>query len=78
MGADKPSKQNWISENELKFITIANTNEDFGLKRMERKVPWKQIFFSGPVWAALISVVCHEFPLMTMIMFLPRFFFKCL
>lgn len=28
---------------------------------------------SAPVWAALISVVCHEFPLMTMIMFLPAY-----
>lgn len=72
VGADKPSKQNYISENELRFITIANTNEIFGIKRMERKVPWKRIFCSGPVWATLISVVCHEFPLMTMIMFLPR------
>lgn len=73
VGADKPSKQQCISASELKFITQANTNEDFGLKRMQRKVPWKQILTSAPVWAALISVVCHEFPLMTMIMFLPRY-----
>uniref|UniRef100_A0A915DIZ0 Uncharacterized protein n=1 Tax=Ditylenchus dipsaci TaxID=166011 RepID=A0A915DIZ0_9BILA len=73
MGADKPSKQGCISEKELKFITIANTSEDVGKKRMERKVPWKKILMSPPVWAALVSVVCHEFPLMTMIMFLPSY-----
>lgn len=44
-----------------------------GQKRINRKVPWKSILKSSPVWAALISVVCHEFPLMTMIMFLPAY-----
>lgn len=73
VGADKPSKQGCISNGELKFITVANTCEDVGKKRIERRVPWKRILLSGPVWAALISVVCHEFPLMTMIMFLPRY-----
>lgn len=73
VGRDKPSKQSCISEAELKFITLANAAENVGKKRNERKVPWTRILRSGPVWAALISVVCHEFPLMTMIMFLPRF-----
>ncbi|KAI1712225.1 major facilitator superfamily domain-containing protein [Ditylenchus destructor] len=72
-GADKPSKQGCISDGELKFITIANTSDAMGKKRMERKVPWKRILLSAPVWASLISVVCHEFPLMTMIMFLPSY-----
>ena len=72
LGTDKPSKQTCITEAELKFITLSNAAENVGLKRTERKVPWSQILRSGPVWAALISVVCHEFPLMTMIMFLPR------
>uniref|UniRef100_A0A914Y8P3 Major facilitator superfamily (MFS) profile domain-containing protein n=1 Tax=Panagrolaimus superbus TaxID=310955 RepID=A0A914Y8P3_9BILA len=73
LGTDKPSKQSCISESELKFITLSNAAENVGMKRNERKVPWHHILRSGPVWAALISVVCHEFPLMTMIMFLPSY-----
>lgn len=65
--------QNYISQKELKFITVSNESENVGLKRIDRTVPWKDILTSGPVWAALISVVCHEFPLMTMIMFLPSY-----
>ncbi|CAL2042922.1 unnamed protein product [Caenorhabditis brenneri] len=73
LGADKPSKQSCITDNELKFITIANQSEDVGKKRTERKVPWKNILSSGAVWASVISLVCHEFPLMTLIMFLPSY-----
>ncbi|GMS80520.1 hypothetical protein PENTCL1PPCAC_2695, partial [Pristionchus entomophagus] len=73
LGADKPSKLSCISEAELKFITMANTAEDCGKKRNERKVPWKRILLSGSVWSAVVAVVCHEFPLMTMIMFLPSY-----
>lgn len=72
IGADKPSKQTCITDSELKFITICNSSEDIGKKRMERKVPWFRIISSMSVWASVISVICHEFPLMTMIMFLPR------
>ncbi|PIO71559.1 hypothetical protein TELCIR_06541 [Teladorsagia circumcincta] len=72
LGADKPSKQACISDAELKFITLSNASEDVGKKRTERKVPWKRILGSPAVWASVIAVVCHEFPLMTMIMFLPR------
>ncbi|CAI2353275.1 unnamed protein product [Caenorhabditis sp. 36 PRJEB53466] len=73
LGADKPSKQSCITDNELKFITISNQSEDIGKKRTERKVPWKHILSSGAVWASVISLVCHEFPLMTLIMFLPSY-----
>ncbi|CAJ0961084.1 unnamed protein product, partial [Mesorhabditis belari] len=73
IGADKPSKQSCISEAELKFITAANWVEDCGQKRIERQIPWRKIFTSGPVWSAVIAIVCHEFPLMTMIMFLPSY-----
>ncbi|KAL3120597.1 hypothetical protein niasHT_007889 [Heterodera trifolii] len=73
LGADKPSKQSCISSDELNFITTANIGEHMGQKRINRTVPWRRIFSSAPVWAALVSVVCHEFPLMTMIMFLPAY-----
>lgn len=73
IGADKPSKQSCISDAELKFITLSNVSEDVGKKRTERKVPWLRILRSAPVWAAVTAVVCHEFPLMTMIMFLPSY-----
>ncbi|TKR60294.1 hypothetical protein L596_027561 [Steinernema carpocapsae] len=73
IGADKPSKQNCISDAELRFITHSNREEDFGTKRKEREVPWIPILKSVPVWAGIISVVCHEFPLMTLIMFLPSY-----
>ncbi|PIO71718.1 transporter, major facilitator family protein [Teladorsagia circumcincta] len=73
LGADKPSKQACISDAELKFITLSNASEDVGKKRTERKVPWKRILGSPAVWASVIAVVCHEFPLMTMIMFLPSY-----
>ncbi|XGW03503.1 hypothetical protein V3C99_015021, partial [Haemonchus contortus] len=73
IGADKPSKQTCISDAELKFITLSNASEDVGKKRTERKVPWLRILTSPAVWASVIAVVCHEFPLMTMIMFLPSY-----
>uniref|UniRef100_A0A7E4UQ41 MFS domain-containing protein n=1 Tax=Panagrellus redivivus TaxID=6233 RepID=A0A7E4UQ41_PANRE len=73
VGTDKPSKQSCISEAELRFITTSNASENLGQKRTDRRVPWYHILRSGPVWAALTSVVCHEFPLMTMIMFLPSY-----
>lgn len=38
IGADKPSKQSCIADAELKFITMANSNEDVGKKRNERQV----------------------------------------
>uniref|UniRef100_A0A914ZSB1 Major facilitator superfamily (MFS) profile domain-containing protein n=1 Tax=Parascaris univalens TaxID=6257 RepID=A0A914ZSB1_PARUN len=73
IGADKPSKQNFISDAELKYILSLNSSEEFGKKRIERKIPWMEILKSSPVWAAVIAVICHEFPLMTMIMFLPSY-----
>ncbi|KAL6743249.1 hypothetical protein Aduo_016314 [Ancylostoma duodenale] len=73
IGADKPSKQACITDAEVKFITLSNANEDVGKKRTERKVPWKRILCSPAVWASVIAVICHEFPLMTMIMFLPSY-----
>ncbi|PAV85912.1 hypothetical protein WR25_09156 [Diploscapter pachys] len=73
LGADKPSKQSCISDGELKFITNANSNEDVGKKRTEREVPWVKIVSSSSVWASVAAIVCHEFPLMTMIMFLPSY-----
>ncbi|VDM60512.1 unnamed protein product [Angiostrongylus costaricensis] len=73
IGADKPSKQSCITNSELKFIMCSNANEDVGMKRMERKVPWKRMLRSEAVWATVIAVICHEFPLMTMIMFLPSY-----
>ncbi|KAK5966047.1 Sialin [Trichostrongylus colubriformis] len=73
IGADKPSKQSCISDAELKFITLSNASEDVGKKRTEREVPWLKILSSPAVWASVIAVVCHEFPLMTMIMFLPSY-----
>lgn len=76
IGADKPSKQNCISDAELKYILSLNSSEEFGKKRIERKTPWIEILKSAPVWAAVIAVICHEFPLMTMIMFLPRYSLK--
>ncbi|ETN73035.1 hypothetical protein NECAME_13642 [Necator americanus] len=71
--ADKPSKQSCITDAEIKFITLANVNEDVGKKRIDRKVPWLRILCSPAVWASVIAVLCHEFPLMTMIMFLPSY-----
>ncbi|MFH4981214.1 hypothetical protein AB6A40_007923 [Gnathostoma spinigerum] len=73
VGADKPSKQPCISQNEVEFIVFANKMENVGKKRINRSTPWRHIIKSAPVWAAIISVVCHEFPLMTMIMFLPSY-----
>ncbi|VDM29067.1 unnamed protein product [Toxocara canis] len=73
LGADKPSKQTCISDAELKFITASNSCEDIGKKRIEREIPWMQILKSAPVWSAVVAVICHEFPLMTMIMFLPSY-----
>ncbi|CEF63201.1 Sialin [Strongyloides ratti] len=73
LGADKPSKQSCISEAELNYIVASTASENMGQKRIETKTPWIKLITSLPVWAAIFSVVCHEIPLMTMIMFLPSY-----
>uniref|UniRef100_A0A0N5BNY5 MFS domain-containing protein n=1 Tax=Strongyloides papillosus TaxID=174720 RepID=A0A0N5BNY5_STREA len=73
LGADKPSKQSCISEAELNYIVTSTASENMGKKRIETKTPWFKLITSLPVWAAIFSVVCHEIPLMTMIMFLPSY-----
>lgn len=72
-GADKPSKMRCMSEAEMKFITVSNVAEEMNEKRVNRSVPWRRLLSSSAVWASVISVLCHEFPLMTMIMFLPSY-----
>uniref|UniRef100_A0AC35U1V8 MFS domain-containing protein n=1 Tax=Rhabditophanes sp. KR3021 TaxID=114890 RepID=A0AC35U1V8_9BILA len=72
-GADKPSKQSCITEAELNYITSSTATEAIGAKRINMKTPWMKILKSFPVWNTIFSVICHEIPLMTMIMFLPSY-----
>uniref|UniRef100_A0A914WHE7 Major facilitator superfamily (MFS) profile domain-containing protein n=1 Tax=Plectus sambesii TaxID=2011161 RepID=A0A914WHE7_9BILA len=72
-GADKPSKHWLISKGEVEFIAVSNALEQMDDKRKHRKVPWARLLTSAPVWASVVSLVCHEFPLITMIMFLPSY-----
>ncbi|VDM24116.1 unnamed protein product [Toxocara canis] len=70
MGADKPSKQGCISRQERLFI---ETCESIGKRTAPRHVPWAAICRSPAVWAGIFALVCHEYPLVIMLQFLPNY-----
>ncbi|CAJ0959192.1 unnamed protein product, partial [Mesorhabditis belari] len=73
-GADKPSKQCCISEKERLFVESRIACESIG-KRTDRgrRVPYRAMLRSSPLWAAAFAMVCHEYPLVIMLQFLPNY-----
>ncbi|CAA87340.1 Major facilitator superfamily (MFS) profile domain-containing protein [Caenorhabditis elegans] len=72
--ADKPSKHLCISHNEEAYINRKIEEENIGKRNNRKNTPWKAIFTSKQVWVAVAALVCHEFPLVIMLQFLPKFF----
>uniref|UniRef100_F1L566 Transporter n=1 Tax=Ascaris suum TaxID=6253 RepID=F1L566_ASCSU len=73
MGADKPSKQGCISRQERLFIESRIACESIGKRNAPRHVPWAAICRSPAVWAGVFALVCHEYPLVIMLQFLPNY-----
>uniref|UniRef100_A0A0M3JU39 Sialin (inferred by orthology to a human protein) n=1 Tax=Anisakis simplex TaxID=6269 RepID=A0A0M3JU39_ANISI len=73
MGADKPSKQGCISRQERLFIESRIACESIGKRTAPRHVPWSAICRSPAVWAGVFALVCHEYPLVIMLQFLPNY-----
>ncbi|KHJ99735.1 hypothetical protein OESDEN_00291, partial [Oesophagostomum dentatum] len=38
-----------------------------------RRVPYKAMLRSAPLWASIFALVCHEYPLVIMLQFLPNY-----
>ncbi|EGT46589.1 hypothetical protein CAEBREN_28592 [Caenorhabditis brenneri] len=73
-GADKPAKQICISSREKEFIETRIACESIG-KRTDRtrRVPYGAMFRSKPLWACIFALICHEYPLVIMLQFLPNY-----
>ncbi|VBB33930.1 unnamed protein product [Acanthocheilonema viteae] len=73
MGADKPSKQYCISCQEQMYIETRIACESIGKRTAPRHTPWSAIARSSAVWAGIFALVCHEYPLVIMLQFLPNY-----
>ncbi|KAI6170632.1 hypothetical protein M3Y97_01129600 [Aphelenchoides bicaudatus] len=73
MGADKPAKQYCISNRERLFIESKIACERLGKRIHAPRVPWSDVIRSGPLWAGVFSLICHEYPLVIMLQFLPNY-----
>ncbi|PAV84778.1 hypothetical protein WR25_14633 isoform I [Diploscapter pachys] len=73
-GADKPAKQWCISQREQEFIESRIACESIG-KRTDRtrRVPYRSMYRSGALWAGVFALICHEYPLVIMLQFLPNY-----
>ncbi|KHN77362.1 putative transporter C38C10.2 [Toxocara canis] len=47
--------------------------ESIGKRTAPRHVPWAAICRSPAVWAGIFALVCHEYPLVIMLQFLPNY-----
>uniref|UniRef100_A0A0N4Z3C4 MFS domain-containing protein n=1 Tax=Parastrongyloides trichosuri TaxID=131310 RepID=A0A0N4Z3C4_PARTI len=73
MGADKPNKQYCISRKERIFIESRIATESIGKRTTRRKVPWRDMLTSVPLWVGIGALICHEYPLVIMLQFLPNY-----
>ncbi|GMT23380.1 hypothetical protein PFISCL1PPCAC_14677, partial [Pristionchus fissidentatus] len=74
IGADKPGKQCCISQRERLYVESRIACESIG-KRSDRtrRVPYHSMLHSTPLLAAVFALVCHEYPLVIMLQFLPNY-----
>lgn len=47
--------------------------ESIGKRTAPRHTPWSAIARSSAVWAGIFALVCHEYPLVIMLQFLPNY-----
>ncbi|XP_059140302.1 sialin-like isoform X2 [Physella acuta] len=68
--ADTPAKHRFITEREKFYIEASIGRGD--VKKVKR-VPWLQMFTSGPLWAAIIAHTCNNYVNYTLLTSLPLF-----
>lgn len=73
MGADKPAKQYCISNRERLFIESRIACEKIGKRIHAPEIPWSNVLRCVPLWAGVFSLLCHEYPLVIMLQFLPNY-----
>lgn len=47
--------------------------ESIGKRNAPRIIPWSAIIRSSALWAGIFALVCHEYPLVIMLQFLPNY-----
>uniref|UniRef100_A0A914IAS4 Major facilitator superfamily (MFS) profile domain-containing protein n=1 Tax=Globodera rostochiensis TaxID=31243 RepID=A0A914IAS4_GLORO len=73
IGADKPSKQCCMPNKERLYIESRIACEHIGKRTQPRQVPWRKMAQSVPLWINVLSLICHEYPLVIMLQFLPNY-----
>ncbi|KAL3100361.1 hypothetical protein niasHS_001663 [Heterodera schachtii] len=73
IGADKPSKQCCMPNKERLYIESRIACEHIGKRTQSRRVPWHKMARSVPLWVNVFSLICHEYPLVIMLQFLPNY-----
>ncbi|KAK4874653.1 hypothetical protein RN001_014013 [Aquatica leii] len=64
-----PQSHPFITENEKNFLEKELT----GITKEKRKIPWKHILRSYPLWALVVAQLGHDWGLFTMISDLPKY-----
>uniref|UniRef100_A0A914XQ86 Major facilitator superfamily (MFS) profile domain-containing protein n=1 Tax=Plectus sambesii TaxID=2011161 RepID=A0A914XQ86_9BILA len=73
LGADKPSKQMCTSKSERQYIEGRIEWESLGKRTHLPAIPWRSLMRSKPLWVGIFALVCHEFPLVLLLQFLPNY-----
>ncbi|CAD6189219.1 unnamed protein product [Caenorhabditis auriculariae] len=72
--ADKPSKHLCIPLSEEMYISRKIEEENVGKRTKRGNPPWGKLARCRSLYVAVAALVCHEFPLVIMLQFLPKFF----
>ncbi|KAF5270577.1 hypothetical protein FQR65_LT05475 [Abscondita terminalis] len=64
-----PDSHPFITDQEKNFLEKELT----GISKDNRKIPWKRIFSSTPLWALVVAQLGHDWGLFTMISDLPKY-----
>lgn len=70
---DTPSSHPRITEEERNFIENAIEEHGGGKQQKPKKVPWKELLSSPPVWAIVICHGCSVFAYFTVVNQLPTY-----
>uniref|UniRef100_A0A1I7X9R4 Mitochondrial fission process protein 1 n=1 Tax=Heterorhabditis bacteriophora TaxID=37862 RepID=A0A1I7X9R4_HETBA len=74
LSADKPSKHFCVSQAEETYIGRKIEEERLGKRSARGSPPWGHLIRCRPLYVSIAALVCHEYPLVIMLQFLPKFF----
>jgi ACS family sodium-dependent inorganic phosphate cotransporter len=73
LAADKPSKQPCIRDCERRYIEKKIEEENLGKRKLRKSIPWAQLRRSVPLYANVMALISHEWPLVIMLQLLPTY-----